>query len=128
MLVENGNHRGVYGINSGKWTTFCTQPAHVCMFDGSPESEKKSAFGGRGKQLEHPPTHIYTRPRSLEQDLHWAAIIVENARLKGKPTQSQRGASRRYNRQRHRHSGQTVLVLGPRKSKARRCRQSHIGR
>lgn len=47
----------------------------------------KPAFGGRGKQLGRPPPYIYTRPRSLNQDVHWAAIVVENVRVRSKPTQ-----------------------------------------
>jgi len=53
------------------------------------QSRKRTtpASGGQGKRPGRHDAHIYTRPRSLEHDVHWAAIVVENVRVGGKPTQ-----------------------------------------
>jgi len=44
-------------------------------------------FGRYGKQLRAGRDFAFSREGTSEQDIHWRAILVENARVKGKPTQ-----------------------------------------
>jgi hypothetical protein len=44
-------------------------------------------FGGYGKQLRSGPDYAYERSGKSEQDVHWSAIIIESARVEGKPKQ-----------------------------------------
>src|SRR5262245_65414217 len=51
---------------------------------------RRPAFGRWGKQLGRGRQwrdRIYTRKGTSKQDIHWRAILVENTRVKGKPTQ-----------------------------------------
>jgi hypothetical protein len=44
-------------------------------------------FGDYGKQLRSGRDYAYTREGSIEQDIHWRAILVESVRVDGKPRQ-----------------------------------------
>ena len=56
--------------------------------------ERRSPQFGRGKQLHRKWDHkrqradyAYARKGTSKQDIHWRAILVENERVNGKPTQ-----------------------------------------
>jgi hypothetical protein len=45
------------------------------------------AYGFKGKPIREGYDYIHTMESTNEQDQHWSAILVENVRVDGKPTQ-----------------------------------------